>query len=435
MKCQIKVSTCLTWLACLTWLTEGRGEDLFTISLSLAYARTAEVSEQIRSAKEALAQAELLPGRAMSRVAPQLSLGGQFIRQKEVLSFGSAVVPADQQIYSASLNWPLMQFEFFPRLAQGTAVIDAKRATVDLVTQRTLHATSQLFYQVLKAQRLAGLAADFERQAQEHFSVASSKFEHGEVRKTVKIQAELDVEKAKKRVIEQENALKVAKEELRSALGISLQEMTLEEPALPGWPEGITPQSTLEDLVAYAIAHRPDVLQARLEARSAWADRDAAFTRVLPTVGLQGNYSVNDPQTLFSLREQWRVGAVVTIPLFQGGEEWLVQVERASQARQAELVKEALFKQVEIEVKRAFYAWQVLEKNLQVLKKQVDLSRENYRMVESQFKEQLASSAEVTDAHVALMNTEVELAQEEYNYHLAVLTLLKTLGVFYPLNR
>lgn len=422
-----------SYLALLTFFTlPAFSAELPIITLSHAYESAARTNEQILSARESVAQAELLPMRALSRVAPQVSLGGSFMHQREVLNFGSVVVPADQQVYSASFNWPLLQFEFLPRYSQGSAVIDAKRLALEVTSQRVLHGVASSYYEALKSGRLAELARVFLSQAQEHFQVAKAKYEQGEVRKTVMIQAELDVERAKKRLLEWENSVKVAKEEFRSLVGLTLKNFSMVDPPLSVLPKEISMETTVEDLVKFALNHRPDVLSAEREVKSAWADRDAAFTRILPTVGIQGNYSINDPQTLFSLREQWRVGAVVTVPLFQGGEEWLIQSERASQARQAEFAQGGLVKQVEVEVKKAYFAWQVLEKNLDVLKKSVELARENHRMVESQFKEQLASSAEITDAHVSLINTEVELAQEEYNYQLAALTLLKTLGVFRP---
>ncbi len=427
----MRLKTFFASLASLASLAQAAETPLVT--LSQAYEMTSISSEQIRMAKESLIQAELLTPRAFARVAPQISLGGTFFHQKELVqSFGSVVVPANQQVYSASLNWPLLQFEFIPRYSQGGAVVESKQAYVEFVTQRTLYGVALSYYTVLKSRRLTGLAQEFQRQAQEHFRVAKAKFEQGEVRKTVMIQAELDVERAKKRLIEQDNNVKVAKEELRSALSLTLQDFDVQDPPALTWPADISPQTTLNELVDFALTHRPDARQAELDIKSAWADKEAAFTRVLPTAGIQAGYSVTDPQTVFSQREQWRVGAVVNIPLFQGGEEWLAQSDQASRARQTEMVREAMTKQIEIDVKKAYYAWQVLEKNLEVLKKQVELSRENYRMVENQFKEGLASSSEVTDAHVGLINAEVELVQERYNYQLAILTLLKTLGIFRP---
>ena len=91
---------------------------------------------------------------AKERVA---TFNADLAHQKAVGSPFGDILAGDQQVYTAALHWPLVQWEFIPRLAQGNALLESKRLALEAVSQRELHGTAASYYSVLKTQRLAKL--------------------------------------------------------------------------------------------------------------------------------------------------------------------------------------------------------------------------------------------------------------------------------------
>lgn len=191
---------------------------------------------------------------------------------------------------------------------------------------------------------------------------------------------------------------------------------------LPVVPAGL-PSTLLE--------HRPDILEAEQQLRSANAQIGVSVAEFFPTIGLTGFLGKVSPQlSAFTLggANAWSIAADGTGPLFEGGR--LVGQYRQSKAFRDEAklrykqtiiiafqeVSDALVAREELAEIRDWYADEV-----EALKSAVKLSTERYVAGK-------ASYYEVLEAQQQLFPAQLELARTQRDQLLATVNLYKALG-------
>jgi outer membrane protein TolC len=84
---------------------------------------------------------------------------------------------------------------------------------------------------------------------------------------------------------------------------------------------------------------------------------------------------------------------------------------------------------IELDIKRSYLALQATEKNIFVAEKAVEQAKENFRMAEERYREQVATSTEVTDAETLLTSSRVDYYAALYQFNLARATLERAMGI------
>ncbi len=384
-------------------------------------------NEQIQIAESKVGQMRLLPWRAAAQITPRLSASGNYIRQSVVSSGVGTVVPNEQRTYVANVKWPIWQFEFLARTAQGYHLIrnaeEEYRGTIQDVTYSAIGA----YLEFLKAEQLQKLAVSYVKQAEKHLAIARSRFKVGETRKTALLQAELDLLRAQKRQIEASHGMDLAEAALRAWVpglpeDFSLQEWT-EIPAQPF--EG----KTLTEILSIAQKNRPDLLALSASAHAMESDESAATMRLFPTLSIDGQYQIIDPASAFSLDRSYRITGTLSVPIFQGGDEYLSRIDYGLQVREARLRLTAQTKQAEIAVRRAYLEWDGSRKSHEAAVKGAEIAKENFTLTEKSFREGLVGSADLADAHTVMMEADYGAITEKYDLALATLGLQKSAGM------
>lgn len=191
---------------------------------------------------------------------------------------------------------------------------------------------------------------------------------------------------------------------------------------LPAIPAGL-PSTLLE--------HRPDILEAEQQLRSANAQIGVSVAEFFPTIGLTGLLGKVSPElSAFTMggANAWGIAAEGTGPLFEGGR--LVGQYRQSKAARNEAmlqyhqtilnafreVSDALVAREQLAEIRKWYADEV-----EALKLAVKLSTERYVAGK-------ASYYEVLEAQQQLFPAQLELARAQRDQLLATVNLYKALG-------
>jgi outer membrane protein len=247
----------------------------------------------------------------------------------------------------------------------------------------------QNYYNVLAYQRLYDLALRVLDQRKEQLRLARARYEVGSVTELDVLQAEIDVGNQENAVIEAENSLKIAQEELNRILGVELESKY----QLLDKFEAFEPELDLEELVQMAITSRPDFLyyqeNERYSRNNVWIQRG----RFLPnlTASLSHTRSENSGSNVaFTTNPRNRnttMALTLSWNLFNGfSDEAQLQQSRVdlNNARHDRKAQEQL---VEQGVRSAYYTlmqtWEqsrVTEKNRQLADRQLALEQERYRL-------------------------------------------------------
>ena len=81
-----------------------------------------------------------------------------------------------------------------------------------------------------------------------------------------------------------------------------------------------------------------------------------------------------------------------------------------------------------MEVKEAFLRTIESEKNITTIEKAIEQAKENYRITDERYKEQVATSTDLLTAQVLLTQTMTNYFTALYNFKIAKATLFRAMG-------
>ncbi|AFM23830.1 TolC family protein [Desulfomonile tiedjei] len=179
-----------------------------------------------------------------------------------------------------------------------------------------------------------------------------------------------------------------------------------------------------------AAANRVEIRQANISVEQALALVKSAKADLLPSIQVQGQASrINDDWNTFDPEgtNDWRLQGILswTFDMFRQRE--TVQERRVTQAR-AFVAREQLVEQIMEEVKTSFLDMKRSESDIENNRKAVEFRRENFRINQERYKEQVATYIEVLDAQRQLSSAEGDLIVSLIGYKTNQANLERRLG-------
>lgn len=286
----------------------------------------------------------------------------------------------------------------------------AAKLTLDDARRLLLLNLTQALLNVVTAERVAELNRSGLRDALQRLQLttranaagASTEIDLGRLRQ--------DVETARAQVVTGDEALRQAREALGLALGAHE-------------PVGVKPDFQLNGLqdqlgaqcrVVSALKDRADQLaaQARLEvAHRGVLDVDAQF---VPSIALRSTAQayIFGSAGIFPI---WNLQAVLTVPLWDGGNRYGLHRDAAAQERQAEARRTAVERQGTIDVARAQRGVQVAEQSRRIAAAALEQARKTEALTRKAWDAGLGTSLELVTAATQLRAQEITLAIRDYD--------------------
>jgi len=199
-------------------------------------------------------------------------------------------------------------------------------------------------------------------------------------------------------------------------------------------PAAAAPLPTTET-AAFAEAERlrPEVQQARENVRQNQARISFERRARMPELAITGAYQFTpDASGLASQDHSWRVGASLSLDVFDAG---LIRsrVRQAEAGRDsAEALLDRTRKQVALEVRTALLNLREAEERRQTTAANVEQAREALRISQVRYNAGVATNVEVTDAQVALTEAQTNQVNADYDYLDAQAALTRALGRYAP---
>ncbi len=415
------------------------------VTLDAAVAAALAGDERLESAAWDLKSAEAKAREAELRRLPALSLSASYTRLSELestVSFGAMSIPIKSLVDSWSLQANL-QYPVFAgfRLSESVALAKTQAAgkgvAEELMRRAVAFETKRAYWEAVRASRNVATLEENLQLAEKNYAVTAEQERGGAAMKADLLAADLRRSQARMDLGAAKAARRRAFWSLASLIGDASASasgepegaLALVEPLEPP-SEAAFPTLSEPELVARALAGRPEIKGADLGAAAAEIGQRVASAPLYPTVALTGSYLYADPNPRAAFQSDpwlftgtWTLGVTVSydlggLPANLASRE--AQGDAASRARadatrQRELVAN--------DVRSCLLSYLQAKGDYALLAGMTEQARENERVVAERVRAGMASDLDLLAARTSRLKVEFSVANKLVDWRIAAADL------------
>jgi outer membrane protein len=434
------------WILC-TGAALAQAPRPLTLDEAIRVAR-----ENNRGLKVSAARAEADLARASEAGAQRyagIALYGSYYRLQEgqfrltaktfPIPVSAGDVPPDQYVLRLGLRQPLFTGSRISGTAEAAALqADASELDHTMTeTDVTLNVTSA-YWTLYQTRQLETFSRENVQRLASYHTDTERLMNAGAATRNDLLRVDVQLSTARINLIEVENDSRIAEMNLNNILG----QPTTEPLQLTSSPDDVAaapatqipaPADPLDSLVGTAHAQRSDLQAASTRVRAADASVSAAKGGWWPQIELNANLNYNHPNARYQpitpeFLKSWDVGVTFSMDLWNWGAT-KNRVEQAEAAlKQAQLQQAQLSENVSLEVHRAALNLHRSGEKLTLAELAVQQATENLRVSSDKYKAGLATSTELLDAEVSLLQVQTQLSGARVELALARAALTRALG-------
>jgi outer membrane protein len=243
------------------------------------------------------------------------------------------------------------------------------------------------FYNVLAARDYIGIAETSVDTVAEQYRITQVRYEGGAAYKADVLSLEVRLAEAREQLVSSRNRHQLARAALANLMGFdpaawieqgaALEETTGRPPHIP---------DTYDDGIVSALAHRPELLQARQQVIKSRIGLTAAKGAYLPRLDLMAAYYLADPHLDYNLaRDNWTAALVLNWDIFTGfSRSARVNQAQAMFRQMLEADRKAIL-QVKHDVKTSYLNRQEAESRYAVARRSVESAEESFRLIKEHY--------------------------------------------------
>jgi len=353
----------------------------------------------------------------------------------QAFTFPALIVPVNQYLTQASLVVPLSDYVLRVSRGLAAATRSVRAARVEEQAARLAAAAEArlVYYQWIRAQAQTLIATRAREQAVDHAGDARHLFDAGVATRADLLRADVQVKAAELLVVRAENLTALAEERLR---------VSMHDPGAGAYRVG---EDVLAPLPAPAASDTPaqlfdEALANRLELKALVETIGAAHG--LGAVARAGHWPrlelfadgvyANPNPRVFPAQERfdrtWDVGAqLVWTPTDIAGTQASVR-ERAAQAAELQVQRDALLDGLRLEVREAWQAAREAAVTLEKASQELGAAEEGYRVRRDLFQNGKASLVELNDAQTELTRARLDTVNAHIDARIARVRLTHATG-------
>ncbi len=401
-----------------------------------------ENSNELKISKAKLIGSDAKVTEANSHLLPQLKFQASYQRLSNIppAEISLDFLPQPIQIsptilnnYSMKLSLQLPLFTGFRLLAsKGVAEnnFQASNSEYDKDLNEAAFNIQNVFWNYYKAGQIENLIKENLRLTQKHLEDTKYFMERSLATQNDLLKLQVQYSNTELQLIEAENNVDIARSNLNKQLNLPLEAGTEIE---SGTIDTSFNDYNLKNLINEAHVNRNDLksLEYRLEASDKGIT--AANAGWYPSIYLLGDYYYSKPnQRIFpaqdKFKDTWDVGVSLQWDIWN----WGFTSSQSTQAEQQKVQVEASLSQlkdaVELDVYQSFLTYKRAQDKIRVSRLTVDQATENYRITQQKYEQQLATSTDLIDAEVALLQAKTSLTTSLVEYQIAKVKLNKSVG-------
>jgi len=390
-----------------------------------------KVLQRIIEEKE-IARGERL--KSYSAILPTVGLTADYKRLDEVSSFdigGGKVTLGDLDNYSVGLTVTQPVFAGGSTIAKihtGRLFSLLTDETVRAAVQDLVYASYHSYYDVLLNQHLLEISADTVRSAQAHLESVKQKRQVGVASDFDVLRAEVELSNSQAKLIQNKNAVNVAKANLLKVMGVSQDsDITLFDGLV-----FVPLRMTMEEAVKVTYRNRPDLFRREFDVKYQEELLKIVRSWYWPVISAfySNIWSKPDPHTSMKIEwgQAWQAGLMATLSIFDGfaREGEIIQQKARLKQAQIDLVdaeETALF-----ELTMTLVSIEDAEEFVESQRLNFARAEEGLRLAEVRYREGMSTQVEVIDAQAASTTARVNYYQATYSHLIAKLDLQKAMG-------
>ncbi len=336
----------------------------------------------------------------------------------------------DQYHWDLTLSQPLFTgFALSTRYEMAKLGVDIKDAEKEQAILDVVKQVKAAYFNILLTKKFFVVADEAVNQLESHVRDAEKFYEQGMIPYNDLLRSKValaDVEQNRVRV---ESNVEMAVSAFNTLLQIDLNRKTTIEDI----PDIAPGSYDLTNCFKEAIEKRPELKALRLALKNADHGVTLAQSAYYPEVNLVGSYEQNGHNPPATENDYGNThNASVTLQARWTFFEWgktraEVNKYRRNKSFLAEKLK-GIEDSIKLEVKSAFLALKVAEQNIQTAQKSLVQAKENWRITNLQYQQQMITSTEVLDARTFLTRAETNYYGALYGYMIALAELERAAG-------
>ena len=391
-----------------------------------------KVNLGLKSSKEETAASQALKKAQRSQFFPTFSTSYQYDRMDEGISSGSFVItPEKEYSFVTSISQPI--FTGFSLLRQYDIAklgLDKAQVSEQMTRQDIILDAKNAYFQLLQKQKLYDIAQQTVVQISAQKDVAENFYKVGMTSLNDLLQAQVELANARQDLIVAKHDMDNAKSNFNTLLRRPLDTPVVLKDILEYTPF----EETFEFCLSQAEKNRWEIKIADLDADISKKEYQLSKKDYYPTVNLEGNYfergtdwdvsggpGIYDPSG-------WQISAVAKWNFWEWGRTSYGVKEKYSRWSQAQLKKQQVVDNIRLEVKTAFLRTEQAQQAIKTVETAIEQAKENFRINQERYKEQIATQTDVLVAQTLLSRTMTNYYNALYTFKISKAKLYRAIG-------
>ena len=339
--------------------------------------------------------------------------------------------PEDEYNFVTSFSQPIFTgFALINQYKIASLGLDVAEISEKLTRQDVILDAKNAYFSILKSQKLMVVAEDTVKQVNAQKEVAENMYQVGMSPLNDLLQSQVQLANDKQRFITAQNNLEISKSQFNTLLRRPVNAPVAIVDILDYTPF----DQDINYCLAQANQNRLELQVADLEVQIAQKDYQLSKRNYFPSIDLTGtltrrgtDWDVDGGEGIAD-KKFWDIRATASWDFWQWGRTRYGVKEKLSRLSQAKYGKENILDNIELEVKQAFLRTKESEKNITTIEKAIEQAKENLRITEERYKEQVSTTTDVLVAQTLLTETMTNYYNALYDFKIAKSVLYRAIG-------
>lgn len=409
----------------------AEAEEVFTLEQTIRQAIKANLG--LKSSRENINAAASARLKQRSNFLPTLGATYKYKRNYEerTTAADGVTVPKNKYTFTGTFTQPVFTgFSLINKYKVAVLDFDIARINEKTAREAVVFEANKVYFTLLKAQKLVAIARETVTQISAHKDVAKDFYEVGMTPLNDLLKAQVELANARQDLIVAQNNLETAK----SNFNILLRRQINAPVEIKDIVDYCFFEKKIDFCFDMAEKNRLEIKEAELQVEIAQKELKLGKTDYYPSITLEGNYykagtdfdadggdGISDP-------DSWDVTATASWNFWEWGKTGYGVKEKLSALAQARYQQDEIIDNIHLEVKQAYLNTKESEQNIMAVKQAIEQAKENFRISEERYKEQMDTSTDVLDAQTLLSKTMTNYYNALYDFKISKAYLYWAMG-------
>ena len=281
------------------------------------------------------------------------------------------------------------------------------------------------YFNMLQADNMQKLSAESVTRLEDHLKNVQAQYDVGVVAKVDVLRSQVELANAKQTLIQAENSYQVAEANMNKIVGLPMDtNLKLDNLLVYN-----AYNKNMDECLAYAAEHRPELMQAKYNVDAAKGALMVARSGHMPQIAAQASQNWKSNSWPGDDNDNWAVGVSVEMNVFDTGVT-LSKIHGAeADLKKAQETYRDTVDSVNLDVRSNYLGLREAEKRISTTKLAVEQADEDYRIAQLRYMSGVGTNTDVLDAQVALTQAKTNYTQALYDYNTSKTALETSIGV------